>query len=44
MIAIDKGLNATDRVIVTGLQKARPGAPVAPDDWELRAPRAETQK
>jgi membrane fusion protein, multidrug efflux system len=38
VIAIDKGLTPEDRVIVNGLQKARPGTPVAPDTWELRAP------
>src|SRR5262245_41597445 len=36
IVAIDKGLTPDDRVIVNGLQKARPGAPVAPEDWELR--------
>lgn len=40
IIAIEKGLSAEDRVIVNGLQKARPGAPVAPEAWELRAPAA----
>jgi RND family efflux transporter MFP subunit len=38
IVAIDKGLAADDRVIVNGLQKARPGAPVAPENWELVAP------
>ena len=38
VIAIKKGLSSDDRVIVNGLQKARPGAPVTPEDWELRAP------
>jgi membrane fusion protein, multidrug efflux system len=38
MVAIDKGLTTDDRVIINGLQKARPGAPVAPEDWELRPP------
>jgi hypothetical protein len=41
IVAIDKGLTAADRVIVNGLQKARPGAPVAPENWELRAPPAQ---
>jgi multidrug efflux system membrane fusion protein len=38
VIAIDKGLTLEDRVIVVGLQKARPGSPVTPDVWELRTP------
>jgi membrane fusion protein, multidrug efflux system len=38
VIAIEKGLNPDDRIIVNGLQKARPGAPVAPDYWELHGP------
>ncbi|HKB01309.1 MAG TPA: efflux RND transporter periplasmic adaptor subunit [Gemmataceae bacterium] len=38
VVAIDRGLTPDDRVIVVGLQKARPGTPVAPDNWELRAP------
>ena len=38
IVAIDKGLTTDDRVVVNGLQKARPGAPVAPENWELRAP------
>jgi RND family efflux transporter MFP subunit len=36
MVAILQGLDAKDLVIVNGLQKARPGAKVAPDEWELR--------
>ena len=40
VVAIEKGLSAEDRVVVGGLQKARPGAPVAPEVWELRAPAA----
>ena len=38
MIAIDRGLSPDDRVVVNGLQKARPGAPVNPENWEIRAP------
>ncbi len=38
IMAIEKGLEPTDRVIVIGLQKARPGAPVSPDEWELKGP------
>ena len=40
IVAIEKGLEPTDRVIVVGLQKARPGAPVTPDEWELKGPPA----
>ncbi|WP_243368041.1 efflux RND transporter periplasmic adaptor subunit [Fundidesulfovibrio soli] len=29
---IDKGLDGTERVIVNGMQRARPGAPVAPEE------------
>lgn len=38
VVAIEKGLTPTDRVVVVGLQKARPGAPVSPDAWDFRAP------
>lgn len=38
MVAIDKGLAATDRVIVDGLLRARPGAAVAPTEWTLTPP------
>ncbi|WP_171474418.1 efflux RND transporter periplasmic adaptor subunit [Frigoriglobus tundricola] len=38
IVAIEKGLEPTDQVIVVGLQKARPGAPVSPDVWELKGP------
>jgi RND family efflux transporter MFP subunit len=38
MVAILQGLEAQDRVIVNGLQRARPGAKVAPDEWVLHAP------
>ncbi len=38
VVAIDKGLTAGDRVIVNGLQKARPGAPVTPAEWEFKPP------
>lgn len=40
VVAIATGLEVKDVVIVTGLQKARPGAPVAPDEWTFRAPAA----
>src|SRR5205823_13987148 len=38
MIAIDTGLAAADRVIVDGLQRARPGSPVDPADWTITPP------
>ena len=38
LVAILKGLTAEDLVVVNGLQKARPGAPVTPDVWELKSP------
>jgi RND family efflux transporter MFP subunit len=38
MISIDKGLNPGDRVIVDGLQRARPGASVTPTDWTIVPP------
>jgi RND family efflux transporter MFP subunit len=38
VVAIDRGLTSSDRIIVNGLQKARPGVPVAPDNWDLQAP------
>ncbi len=38
VVAIEEGLKATDVVIVVGLQKARPGAPVTPEEWAFRAP------
>ena len=40
IVAIEKGLQPDDSVIVNGLQKARPGAPVAPETWELKPPAA----
>jgi membrane fusion protein, multidrug efflux system len=36
MVAIEKGLKVGERIIVKGLQKARPGAPVTPDVWNLQ--------
>jgi RND family efflux transporter MFP subunit len=39
LVAIEGGLKKDDRVIVNGLQKARPGAPVNPDVWDLRGPK-----
>jgi hypothetical protein len=40
IIAIEKGLEPSDRVIVVGLQKARPGAAVSPELWTLVPPPA----
>jgi multidrug efflux system membrane fusion protein len=40
LVAIESGLTADDVVIVNGLQKARPGAPVEPEAWELKGPQA----
>ncbi len=40
VVAITAGLKADDRVILDGLQQARPGQPVAPEDWALTAPAA----
>jgi RND family efflux transporter MFP subunit len=40
MVAIEKGLAAGERIIVNGLQRAKPGAPVVPDEWDLRKPGA----
>jgi len=38
VVAIESGLSPEDRVIYSGLTKARPGAPVAPQDWKLQPP------
>jgi RND family efflux transporter MFP subunit len=38
VVAIDKGLQPGDRVIVNGLQRARPGAPVTPAEWQFKPP------
>ena len=38
MVAISAGLTADDRVIVDGVQKARPTMPVSPDEWILNPP------
>jgi multidrug efflux system membrane fusion protein len=39
VVAVLAGLGPGDRVIVDGVQKARPSAPVAPEDWELQPPK-----
>lgn len=38
VVAIESGLEPGDRVIVSGLQKARPGTAVAPEEWKLVGP------
>lgn len=38
VVAVEKGLELTDRVVVVGLQKARPGGPVTPEELDLRGP------
>jgi RND family efflux transporter MFP subunit len=38
LVAIDKGLEPGDLVIVEGLQKTRAGGEVTPDTWEMRGP------
>ncbi len=43
VVAITDGLKAGDRIIAIGLLRARPGAPVAPEDWDFRAPAKDTK-
>lgn len=38
MVAVSAGLTADDRVIVDGVQKARPTLPVSPEEWILNPP------
>jgi hypothetical protein len=38
VVSIESGLQATDRVVVNGLMKSRPGSPVSPQLWELKPP------
>lgn len=38
VVAIEKGLEATDRIIINGLTRARPGSPVAPQAWVVKPP------
>jgi hypothetical protein len=38
VVAITAGLQIGDRVILDGLQQARPGAPVTPEEWNLTPP------
>lgn len=44
VVAIERGLGKDDVVIVSGLQKARPAAPVTPDPWAFRAPTVPAKK
>ncbi|MBN9118026.1 MAG: efflux RND transporter periplasmic adaptor subunit [Planctomycetes bacterium] len=43
VVAITAGLQPNDRVVLDGLQQARPGNPVAPEEWNLMPP-AEPKK
>lgn len=38
VVAVASGLKPEDRVIVDGVQKARPGAEVVPDEWVMTPP------
>jgi multidrug efflux system membrane fusion protein len=38
IVSIESGLNENDLVIVNGLQRSRPGAPVSPEEWQIRPP------
>lgn len=38
MVAITAGLKAEDRVILDGLQQARPTLPVSPEEWTMNPP------
>ena len=38
VVAITAGLQPDDRVILDGLQQARPNAPVSPEEWNLTPP------
>jgi hypothetical protein len=39
VVAITAGLSASDRVIIDGVQKARPSEKVDPSEWVLKAPK-----
>ena len=39
MVAVVAGLKADDRVVLDGLHRAKPGDPVAPEEWRLDAPK-----
>jgi multidrug efflux pump subunit AcrA (membrane-fusion protein) len=38
VVAVVEGLKPDDRVIVDGVQKARPGAPITPEEWVMNPP------
>lgn len=38
LVAITAGLKPEDRVIVEGVQRSRPGAPVTPEEWVMKPP------
>jgi hypothetical protein len=38
LVAITAGLKAEDRLIVEGIQRSRPGAPVTPEEWVMKPP------
>ncbi|MGI9492259.1 MAG: efflux RND transporter periplasmic adaptor subunit [Geminicoccaceae bacterium] len=40
---VREGLGPDDRIIINGLMRARPGAPVAPEEGMIEAPPAESQ-
>ena len=44
IVAIESGLKDTDLIIVNGLQRSRPGAPVTPEEWQIRAASGTTPK
>jgi RND family efflux transporter MFP subunit len=44
VVAITAGLKADDRVILDGLQRARPGAEVKPEEWNLLPPAPDRPK
>ena len=44
IVAIEKGLKTGERIIVNGLQKARPGSEVAPDEWQIQAPTSKVEE
>ena len=41
VVAVEKGLKADDVIVVNGLQRARPGAPIDPQMYELVGPPAQ---
>ncbi len=43
MVVIESGLDGSERVIIDGIQRARPGEPVTPNDIELEPVRESTE-